>query len=138
MLVLLEVLPACPAAGWVTSEYGPRRHPVLRTRRFHHGVDVANVRGTPVHAPWRAEVVRVARSRTAGLHVVLRTGGITTTLAHLSRALVAEGDEVSRGALVGLMGRSGRATGPHLHVALKRGRRSADPAFLLARCPVLP
>lgn len=138
ILMLLEMIPACPAVGWVTSDYGRRRHPISGLMRFHYGVDVANVRGTPVRSPWHATVLRVARSRHAGLHVVLRSGPYRVTMAHLSRAYVQEGAELRKGALVGLMGRSGRATGPHLHLSMRRGRRPVNPTVALATCPEMP
>jgi murein DD-endopeptidase MepM/ murein hydrolase activator NlpD len=135
ILLLVQMWPVCPIEGRITSDYGYRTHPVTGIKKFHDGIDVANVEGTPIRAPWNAEVVGVRRSPNAGLHVVLRSGGIDITLAHLSRAHVKRGDLVKQGQIVGLVGQTGRATGPHLHLSLRRGSRSRDPAFAFVACP---
>lgn len=133
-LLLLEVFPACPAEGWITSEYGYRRHPITGRRAKHEGIDVANREGTPVRTPWAGYVLRVRRTRGAGLHVVVASGRLRVTMAHLSAVGVSQGDVLPRGALVGLMGHTGRATGDHLHLEIRRAKRTVNPAFAFAAC----
>lgn len=134
LLALMEAWPACPAEGWVTSEYGWREHPISHRRKFHRGVDVGNRVGTPVRSPWTARVVRVRRRGSYGLHVVLQAGPLRLTMAHLRSARVRRGDIVPRGTLVGHMGASGRATGPHLHLEVRGGGRLLDPSVALLGC----
>lgn len=134
ILLLLNFWPSCPAEGWVTSEYGYRRHPITHRRKFHRGIDVANVAGTEIHSPWRARVARVARSRGMGLHVVLTSGPFRITMAHMRAVDVRRGDLVPRGGLVGRMGSSGAATGPHLHLELRDGSRLLDPSIAFLGC----
>lgn len=137
-MMLLQVWPECPAQGWVTSEYGQRKHPITGRWAKHEGIDVGNDEGTPVRAPWRAEVLKVRRTRGAGLHVVLSSGPLRLTMAHLSDVEVGEGDRLRKGALVGLMGHTGRATGDHLHLEVRHRGRTVDPSFAFASCPRLP
>ena len=134
LLVFLELWPRCPADGWISSEFGRRRHPVSQKMRFHAGIDIANVRGTAVKAPWGGTIVKIRRSRHAGLHVVIRSGGFRILLAHLDETLVSVGQWVPAGEVVGHMGRSGRATGPHLHLEVRRGGKPLDPTFALLGC----
>jgi murein DD-endopeptidase MepM/ murein hydrolase activator NlpD len=138
LILLVTLWPACPAEGWITSDYGYRRHPISRKTKFHYGVDIANVRGTEVRTPWEGRVAAVRRRRGAGLHVVVASGALRVTLAHLDEVRVSRGDRLERGAVVGLMGRSGRATGVHLHVEVRIGRRHRDPRFALVGCPARP
>ena len=136
--MLLEMWPACPAQGWVTSEYGYRRHPITKRRAMHQGIDVANVEGTEIHAPWRGRVLKVRRSRGAGRYVVIDSGRLRVTLAHLSAAKVSVGDWLSKGDLVGLMGHTGHATGDHLHLEVREHGKTVDPAFAFLSCPRPP
>jgi len=134
ILALLELWPACPARGWVTSEYGWRTHPISHRRKFHRGVDVGNAAGTAIRTPWHARVVRVRRGSGMGLHVVLQAGPLRLTMAHMRSTEVRAGDVVARGDVVGRMGASGRATGPHLHLEVRRGGRLLDPSVALLGC----
>lgn len=133
-LILVNFWPSCPAEGWITSEYGYRRHPITHRRKFHRGIDVANVAGTEIRSPWDAHVARVSRTRGMGLHVVLTSGPFRITMAHMRAVDVRRGDAVPRGGLVGRMGSSGAATGPHLHVELRARSRLLDPSVLLWSC----
>ena len=132
--LLLELWPACPAEGWVTSEYGYRDHPIAHRRRFHYGIDIGNAQDTPVHAPWSGKVTRVSRSRGAGRHIIISSGRFRVLLAHLHEAKVSEGDWVSKGDVVGLMGHTGAATGDHLHIELRVDGKYQDPTVALLAC----
>lgn len=135
-LVVGQLAPACPAEGIVSSPYGPRVDPVTHVESFHGGVDIANVEGTPIRAPWAGKVVRVFRHRTSGRFVTLQTGRYRMTFMHLQRAAVKPGDWVRRGTVLGYMGSTGKATGVHLHLEARRSghRGRIDPGMALWTC----
>lgn len=135
LVALLRIWPECPADGWLSSDFGRRQHPVTGRWRMHAGIDVANVRGTEIRAPWPGRIVKIRRSRSAGLYVVMRAGKLRLMFAHLDETSVKAGQHVEAGDQIGRMGRSGRATGPHLHLEVRRGWKAVDPSFALAGCP---
>ncbi len=123
-----------PSKGRLTSAFGWRRDPYRRHTKFHSGIDIANARGTPVHAV-APGVVSEARTMSGyGRVVVIDHGfGITTTYAHCTRLLVKKGDRVERGDYIATMGSTGRSTGPHLHFELRAGDSALDPLKYLPR-----
>jgi len=133
----LRLIPACPAEGWVTSEYGYRQDPITHRRKFHQGIDIANKAETPIYSPWQGKVVRVSKSRWRGRYVVVQSGDIRLTFLHLRKATVATGDQLRSGDQIGLMGSSGRATGPHVHLEMRYEGKTRNPSFALLRCPSL-
>lgn len=114
----------------VTSPFGYRRDPILghKTVRFHAGVDLGGETGEPVHSAAGGRVVSAGWLGGHGRTVILQhPGGYQTIYAHLRQILVAAGDQVDAGVPVGLMGSSGRSTGPHLHFEVRRGGVPLDP-----------
>lgn len=112
----------------LSSRYGPRTHPVLGVVRHHDGIDLATPAGSPVYATADGVVETVRRSATLGLAVTLRHAhGLRTVYGHLSRCGLRAGQAVRRGQRIGAVGSTGRATGPHLHYALRQGGRFIDP-----------
>lgn len=103
------------------------------TKRFHSGVDLAVSTGTPVHAA-ATGVVRVIASPVGfGLHVIIDHGaGLQSLYGHLSEVLVANGDSVSAGDVIGQVGSTGNSTGPHLHFEIDRDGISEDPLLDIA------
>jgi len=102
-------------------------------RSRHRGTDFASPLGAPVRAPNAGRVVLAGDLYFTGNTVVLDHGcGLFSLLAHLSRIDVAAGDVVERGATVGEVGATGRATGPHLHWTVRIGAAVIDPLSLLA------
>ncbi|MBJ95681.1 MAG: peptidase M23 [Rickettsiales bacterium] len=121
-----------PVRGWLTSGYGWRRNPVLRTRQLHTGLDIAAPRGTPVMAPADGHVVFAGYHSAFGNMVVIDHGyGITTKYAHTSHILVEVGDRVFRGDMIAKVGNTGRSTGPHLHYEVHRDGRPLNPMRFL-------
>jgi murein DD-endopeptidase MepM/ murein hydrolase activator NlpD len=125
---------------FVTPRPGSIRSPFGATRGFteegdesrHRGADLTGERGAPVRAANRGVVALVADLFYAGTVIYVDHGaGLITAYAHLSRALVTEGDTVARGALIGRVGATGRVTGPHLHWTALYGRVAFDPEDLL-------
>jgi len=91
-----------------------------------------------LYAPVAGTVTRVGSSRYNGRFVVLRAQDHKFTYLHLQKATVSKGDQVAKGDQLGLMGSSGRATGPHLHLELRFQGNTVDPWPVLLRCPRLP
>jgi murein DD-endopeptidase MepM/ murein hydrolase activator NlpD len=102
----------------ISSNFNPnRRHPVLNTIRAHRGVDYAAPTGTPIRAAGDGKVIFRGVQGGYGNAVVLQHGGnITTLYGHMSRFGNARvGARVRQGDVIGYVGKSGLATGPHLH-----------------------
>lgn len=121
-----------PRTSRVTSSFGRGREFNGTVTSRHMGTDYAGTVGAPVRAANRG-VVRLVDSFYLGGNVVyLDHGeGLVTAYLHLSKHRVAEGDTVARGAIIGLVGATGRVTGPHLHWIARYGRVSVDPLSLL-------
>jgi len=112
----------------ITSPFGVRVHPTLKTRRFHNGIDVGVPVGTDVRAPQAGTVDVVGNNPVSGRFVIVDHGrGVRTSYCHLSKAEVARGDEVQAGQLLALSGNTGRSTGPHLHYIVRIGGDEVDP-----------
>ncbi len=122
-----------PVAGAVSSNYGVRRDPFRRkTRKKHNGVDLRAGRGVAVLAAGPGTVAKAERMRGYGRVVYLDHGkGVQTRYAHLQRISVHEGEFVPPGGLVGKVGSSGRATGPHLHFEVRKNGRPVAPVEIL-------
>jgi len=112
----------------LTSRFGMRTHPVLWGRRMHSGVDLAAPQGTPVLATGGGVVVSSGWQGGYGLAVVVRHGASSwSRYAHLSRISVRLGQTVTAGDVLGLVGSTGRSTGPHLHYETIVGGKAVDP-----------
>ncbi|MGC6496429.1 MAG: peptidoglycan DD-metalloendopeptidase family protein [Candidatus Puniceispirillaceae bacterium] len=118
---------------YVTSEYGYRIHPVLKTKRFHHGIDLAGTWQETVHATAPGTVIFAGNKGSFGKTVQVRHAyGVITTYAHLSKITVRKGADVGVGTVVGRMGRTGRVDGAHLHYEIRIGEKSLNPRFFFA------
>jgi murein DD-endopeptidase MepM/ murein hydrolase activator NlpD len=112
----------------ISSWFGMRMHPLEGKRRMHQGVDLAAAAGRVVSAAAAGWVVRAGWTGGYGLMVEVRhPGDLTTRYSHLSAILCAPGDAVDPGQPLGLVGRTGLATGPHLHFEVWRGGEPRDP-----------
>lgn len=121
-----------PRTGRVTSVFGSGRQVNGVWRSRHSGLDIAGRKGAPVRVSNRGVVALVDDFFYGGISVFVHHGdGIMTVYHHLSRALVAVGDTVERGQIIGRVGATGRVTGPHLHWGAQYGAVSFDPADLL-------
>jgi murein DD-endopeptidase MepM/ murein hydrolase activator NlpD len=101
----------------VSSNFNPRRlHPVTRRVRPHNGTDYAAPTGTPVWASGEGKVIEAGYTRANGNYVFIQHGNnIVTRYLHLSSKAVSRGDRVRQGEVIGRVGATGLATGPHLH-----------------------
>ena len=126
----IDLVPvAAPARNArLSSRFGNRRDPFTRRTAFHAGIDYAAPTGTPVYAPADGVVTRAGRRGGYGLMIDIdHAHGLSTRFAHLSRMMVAPGVQVRRGDVIGLIGSTGRSTGPHLHYEVHRRGRAIDP-----------
>jgi murein DD-endopeptidase MepM/ murein hydrolase activator NlpD len=101
----------------VSSSFNPNRlHPIYKTKRPHRGTDYAAPTGTPVYAAGDGRVVEAGYSRSNGNYLFIQHGeGFKTHYLHLNNKRVARGDRVEQGQVIGTVGSTGAATGPHLH-----------------------
>lgn len=109
-------------SGWqsrVTSEFGWRKCP-YHGRELHSGLDMAAPTGTPIRTALSGTVTKSCRTSSYGNYTVIDHGnGMTTAYAHQSERLVAVGDAVEVGQVIGLVGSTGNSTGPHLHLEVR-------------------
>lgn len=103
-------------SGRITSKFGNRNHPVLKSVKFHRGVDIAVSLGTPVYAGIKGIVTFAGKRGNYGNLVEIEgSDGIKVRYAHLSKIDVIAGQRVSDGEKVAETGNTGMSTGPHLH-----------------------
>lgn len=122
-----------PRISAITSEFGSGRVFNGQITARHLGVDFRGAVGEPVRAANRGVVVLVDNFFLAGNVIYIDHGaGVVTAYFHLSKALVAVGDTVKRGQEIGLVGNTGRVTGPHLHWAARYGAVTVNPLDLVA------
>jgi len=122
-----------PVPGEAVSRFGTRSIFNGQPRNPHTGADFLSPAGTPIHAPNGGRVVLARDQYFSGNTVLIDHGlGLSSLLAHLSSISVHEGDIVTTGAVVGLVGATGRVTGPHLHWAVRLNNARVDPLSLLA------
>lgn len=116
----------------VTSSFGPRLDPFVRRMAMHTGIDFRASSGTRVKAPASGKVTFAGRNGGYGLMVEIEhTSGIVSRYAHLRRILVKRGEELEVGEAIGLVGSTGRSTGPHLHYELRANGKAINPRSYL-------
>jgi len=121
-----------PVIGRITGVYGSQRILNGNPRAPHWGIDIAVPTGTPVEAPASGVVTLTHDMYFSGLTIFLDHGhGLISSFLHLSQISVEEGQRVERGELIGKVGATGRATGPHLDWRMSLGDVRIDPALLL-------
>ncbi|MDD5659739.1 MAG: M23 family metallopeptidase, partial [Actinomycetota bacterium] len=109
-----------PAGGILTSGFGNRRHPIFGGMRFHSGIDIGASRGAPVVAADGGQVIQVGYEGGYGNSILIyHGGGFATFYAHLSGFAVGANQMVKRGQVIGYVGSTGVATGPHLHFEVR-------------------
>jgi len=123
----------------MTSSFGSRNDPINSMTGIHEGVDLGASTGTPVASTGDGEVVWAGwRDRYGNLIEIDHGNGIKTRYGHLSKILVTNGAHVSRGSIIGLVGETGRTTGPHLHYEVRVGEQATNPMkFIVAGHNVL-
>lgn len=105
-----------PTKGWVSSRFGYRVSPFTERKEFHKGLDISTRKTAPIIAPGDGVVSSVRWDHGYGKVLTINHNyGIKTVYAHLDKVLVKKGQGVKRGQTIGLVGETGRTTGPHLH-----------------------
>lgn len=121
-----------PVDGVVTGTFGKRRIFNGQPRSPHSGLDIAAPKGTPVRAPAAGRIVEVGNYFFNGNTVFIDHGqGLISMFCHMDSADVKIGDTVKAGDVVGKVGATGRATGPHLHWSLSLGNARIDPTLFV-------
>jgi murein DD-endopeptidase MepM/ murein hydrolase activator NlpD len=109
-----------PVEGRVASSFGEREDPINGEGAFHSGIDIDAPYGTPVRAAGDGDVTGAEMAAGYGREVVIDHGhNLLTVYGHLSAFAVFPGQHVTRGEVIGYVGQSGRATGPHLHYEVR-------------------
>ncbi len=126
--VLASTPSLAPVSGFFSDGFGWRRDPIDGAREFHKGVDIVASTGTPVRASADGLVTTAGRMAGYGATIQVVHGfGMSTRYGHLSRVMVTPGQRVKRGEVIGLVGSTGRSTGPHLHYEVFRAGVQVDP-----------
>jgi murein DD-endopeptidase MepM/ murein hydrolase activator NlpD len=121
-----------------TSNFGIRSDPFNGSARMHAGVDIPGPTGTPIYATADGIISHAGRQGGYGNMIEVNHGkGIATRYGHLSRILVADNTRVTRGQLIGLMGSTGRSTGPHLHYEVRIDGHAVNPLPFLTTADYL-
>lgn len=122
-----------PTTGTRTGVYGSSRTYNGEERNWHKGLDIANKEGTLVVAPLKGKVVLAMKDSFFNGNLVIIDHGkkIYSIYAHLYDIITHKGDIVEVGDPIGLIGTTGRSTGPHLHWGIYVGQQAIDPSFLL-------
>ncbi|MUT67644.1 M23 family metallopeptidase [Paenibacillus sp. NEAU-GSW1] len=126
-------LDAIPS-GWpttsrtMTSGFGYRKDPFTGKAIFHAGIDIAGESGDPVFSAANGEVIESGYSSSEGNYVVVDHGnGLCSVYMHLKQIEAREGETVVRGEKIGLLGSTGRSTGPHLHFQIMQSDKAVNP-----------
>ena len=116
--------------GYQSSSYGYRPDPVTGKRTMHWGIDISTNPGNPVWATADGRVISCKYDKISGNTIkISHMGGVTTVYCHLSKYKVKAGQKVKRGQVVGLIGKTGKATGPHLHYEVRVNGVKKNPYY---------
>ncbi|MEZ5491392.1 MAG: M23 family metallopeptidase [Gammaproteobacteria bacterium] len=120
--------------GWVSSRFGRRTDPFTGQLTYHQGIDFSSEKGSHIKAVAGGVVTWSAQKSGYGMMVEINHGnGFETRYAHADQLLVEIGEIVDKGQTIGLVGSSGRSTGPHLHFEVYKNGRVVDPASYINR-----
>jgi len=117
-----------PLPGVLTSRFGWRTDPINSKRAYHRGVDIRGQMGTDIKATAAGVVIKQRYDKGDGHFLLIDHGnGFRTKYAHLKKSLVQKGDAVQRDQVIGLVGNSGRSTGPHVHYEIHYNDKIVNP-----------
>ena len=117
-----------PIDGWISSRFGYRKSPFTGKKEFHSGLDISNKSGTKIVATANGRVSYAARKMYIGNMVMIDHGhGRVTKYGHMKKLLVKPGQKVKRGDVIGLVGNTGKSTGPHVHYEVRINGTPVNP-----------
>lgn len=123
-----------PAHGWLTGTFGGRSDPFTGEPGVHQGLDISTDKGQPVYATADGEVESASYAGDYGNLIQIKHGfGLMTRYGHLSAFAVKPGQQVRRGQVIGYVGATGRATGPHVHYEILANGKLLNPLQLLTQ-----
>lgn len=118
----------CPSSKRITSDYGPRVHPIKKTKSTHTGIDIGASSGSAIEAAADGTVIAAAYNSAYGYYIIVdHGGGLSTMYAHMSAFISKEGDVVTTGQPIGKVGSTGLSTGPHLHFEVRVNGAHTNP-----------
>jgi murein DD-endopeptidase MepM/ murein hydrolase activator NlpD len=122
-----------PTAGWISSVFGHRNDPFTGAWVMHWGLDISTNLGNPIMATADGIVIKVQTDKYLGKNVTISHGnGYTTVYGHMSNFAVKAGQKVKRRDIIGYVGQTGKAAGPHVHYEVWKDGKRIDPRnFLL-------
>jgi murein DD-endopeptidase MepM/ murein hydrolase activator NlpD len=131
-LVELAMTPSTlPTAGWVSSPFGMRTDPFTGNVQMHWGIDISTNEGNPVKSTADGIVIKVQKDKYLGNNVTIsHANGISTVYGHMmdtTTRVVHEGQSVKRGEIIGYVGHTGKAVGPHVHYEVHRDGKPVNP-----------
>lgn len=117
-----------PAAGWISSPFGHRNDPFTGAWTMHYGMDISTNIGNPIMATADGIVIKVQTDKYLGKNVTISHGnGFTTVYGHMSQFAVKPGQKVKRRDVIGYIGQTGKAAGPHVHYEVWRDGKRLNP-----------
>ena len=129
---MIAPLPAGQGAAQITSHFGERIDPINGKHSNHTGVDLGAAEGTPIPAAKDGVVISAGERGGYGNAIeVAHSDGTSTLYAHASGVAVNPGDHVDAGDILGWVGQTGRTTGPHLHLEVRKAGQFLDPTVAL-------
>tara|TARA_B110001450_G_scaffold147722_1_gene138118 strand:+ start:2569 stop:3303 length:735 start_codon:yes stop_codon:yes gene_type:complete len=115
----------------ISSKFGNRTHPVYKTNKFHAGIDLAAAVNTPVYSIKSGVIIQSGFVRGYGNYVIVEhNDGYKSAYAHLNSIKVKKSQKISNGEVIGTVGKTGTATGYHLHFELIKSDKKIDPLFI--------
>ncbi|NLW11163.1 MAG: peptidoglycan DD-metalloendopeptidase family protein [Clostridiaceae bacterium] len=128
----LDYLPTKKPSSGSLRGYGSRRHPVYGHYHFHPAVDMSSPTGTPIYAAGAGTVTTATYGGSQGKYIVINHGnGFTTVYMHCSNMNVSAGQKVQKGEMIGRVGSTGTATGPHLHFEIRLYGEPLNPTIMI-------
>lgn len=129
----------CPSSTYVTSAFGMREHPLFGDERPHSGIDIAGSAGSEVLAADSGTIAVATYSSSYGNYVTIyHSNGDYTLYAHMSSLAVTAGQNVTQGDVIGYVGSTGWATGPHLHFEIRVNGSTVDPLSYFSNYTLAP
>jgi murein DD-endopeptidase MepM/ murein hydrolase activator NlpD len=122
-----------PMEGRISSQFGMRIHPIKKTKKMHKGLDIAAPKGTPIY-PIADGLVSFSGTQSGYGHIVIidHGEGVTSRYAHCHKRRVKKGKYVRKQDVIATVGKSGTATGYHLHLEIRINNNPIDPQNVIS------